>query len=330
MAIISARTATIAQFCVTTCVTRRMDCFALAVSITGGVCVCACVCMLSFDSNSTFQFSCSRPRVNVVIRRTGELRPTKNPNQIGTAANKRPRSKTNKLYYYQGYHDSSEKYKRNPPKGMYINHDDVLKLAAFDLKAPAEISATQNKRPAQPNDTFLVETDRKIEVLCSQVRTCLSFSRLTDTRISLTIFLLSFPCQLSLPQILNQSIHLQNQKIQTNKQKISAVKAINAQFQDIRTQTENNQSRLNSRWTNEELPLAKMALRKFGKNFKVRLLPLCMSRAVCLVNNDDDYACCRRSLKLLAQRTNLMFVSFSTLTANATIWIRYVSSMRRM
>lgn len=126
------------------------------------------------------------------IRRTGVLRPTQGPHNVPSTS-QRPRSKTNKLYYYQGYHDGTNKHKKEPPKGMYINHDDVLKLAAQDLNA----KETPRKQPvlSRSND-LLVETDREIGVLHSHVR--LSRSS-TDDTISLTIiFLLSFSSMFSI------------------------------------------------------------------------------------------------------------------------------------
>lgn len=98
-------------------------------------------------------------------RRTGILRPTQGPQNIPLTS-QRPRSKTNKLYYYQGYHDGSSKHKRQPPKGMFINHDDVLKLAAQDLN----VTDSLPKEPASRSNDLLVELDREIGVLYSQVR----------------------------------------------------------------------------------------------------------------------------------------------------------------
>lgn len=91
------------------------------------------------------------------------MRPTQGPHNMGIGPN-RPRSKSNKLYYYQGYHDGSSKYKRKPPKGFFINHDDALKLAAQDLNA----NQTPRKQPVAKND-LLVETEREIGLLYSQV-----------------------------------------------------------------------------------------------------------------------------------------------------------------
>lgn len=109
---------------------------------------------------------------SICIRRTGVLRPTCGPHQVGTAGNQRPRSKANKLYYYQGYHDSSNKHKRKPPKGMFINHDDVRKLASQDLAATNNVALlpSSQKPPASDHNCLLIETDRKIGVLWSQVR----------------------------------------------------------------------------------------------------------------------------------------------------------------
>lgn len=131
------------------------------------------------------------------IRRTGVLRPTCGPHQVGP--NSRPRSKANKLYYYHdGYHDSSNKHKRKPPKGMFINHDDIRKLATQDLA----VHDAQKKIPASDNNCLLIETDRKIGVLLSQVSRIHCFAG----HISLTnffFFFFSFPCVLF--NILNSS-----------------------------------------------------------------------------------------------------------------------------
>lgn len=88
------------------------------------------------------------------------MRPVEGPNV------QRPRSKTNKLYYYQGYHDGSIKYKKKPPKGMYINHDDVLKLAAQDLN---EVM-TPRKQPVPQKFDLLADCERELNILYSQVR----------------------------------------------------------------------------------------------------------------------------------------------------------------
>lgn len=53
---------------------------------------------------------------------------------MGIEVNQRPRSKTNKLYYYQGYHDGSIKYKRKPPKGMWINHGELSEKLPMEDK----------------------------------------------------------------------------------------------------------------------------------------------------------------------------------------------------
>lgn len=114
------------------------------------------------------------------------MRPTQGPQNIAHTS-QRPRSKTNKLYYYQGYHDGSSKYKKKPPKGMYINHDDVLKLAAQDLY--------QKQKPLPQND-LLLETEREINLLNSQVR----HYRLFDATIFINhFFFLSFSMFLKLP-----------------------------------------------------------------------------------------------------------------------------------
>jgi hypothetical protein len=65
--------------------------------------------------------------------------------------------------------------------------------------------------------------------------------------------------------------YIQNRKqIQTNKQKISSLKASNEQSRDGRMSEEIAMSRVNQRWTKDEYALAMMGFRKFGENFKVK------------------------------------------------------------
>lgn len=178
------------------------------------------------------------------------MRPTQGPHNMGLPINQRPRSKTNKLYYYQGYHDGSSKYKKKPPKGMYINHDDVVKLAAQDLKAK------QTPPIMNRNDDFLMETEHEIAVLYGQVR--LDICRLFDN----TIFTNSFLFFYSPP-------HSLNEKIQKNKQKISSLKAVNEKNQDGRMPEEIALNRVNPRWSKDDISLGTICFRRFGQNFKV-------------------------------------------------------------
>lgn len=70
-------------------------------------------------------------------RRTGNKRPTSGP-YFG----KRSRDR------------NAERHKRKPPRGMYINHDDIVALA----------------RANDNQDEMLANTDREIVSLLSQVR----------------------------------------------------------------------------------------------------------------------------------------------------------------
>lgn len=57
-------------------------------------------------------------------------------------------------------------------------------------------------------------------------------------------------------------------QIQQNKQQISSLKRKHSDsIEDLRPTTENN-TRFNSRWTNEELLIAVQGVRKYGKDFK--------------------------------------------------------------
>lgn len=60
-------------------------------------------------------------------------------------------------------------------------------------------------------------------------------------------------------------------QIQTNKQKISKLKSNNDQFQDNRMPEESSLIRANSRWTKDEVALARIGFVKYGNNPKVRI-----------------------------------------------------------
>lgn len=87
-----------------------------------------------------FSFSC--PRIVSQISRTGSLRPTSGP-----GLSKRSRNNTN---------NGVERHKSKLPRGMYINHDDIVKLASQD----------SNSR----GDDLLINMDREISTRLSQVR----------------------------------------------------------------------------------------------------------------------------------------------------------------
>lgn len=58
-------------------------------------------------------------------------------------------------------------------------------------------------------------------------------------------------------------------QIQQNKQQISSLKRKHSDsLEELRPGNENTSSRINSRWTNEELLLAVQGIRKYGKDFK--------------------------------------------------------------
>jgi hypothetical protein len=59
-------------------------------------------------------------------------------------------------------------------------------------------------------------------------------------------------------------------QIQTNKQKISSLKSSNEKVRDGRSSEEIALSRVNQRWTKDEIELAKLGFRKFNQDFKVK------------------------------------------------------------
>lgn len=91
---------------------------------------------------------CSLFSISPACRRTGSLRPTSGPSYLG----KRPRNA------------AGDKHKRKPPRGMYINHDDIVTLA---------------KNPNAESDQLLSTMDREVVALMSQVRWSTGEDRMT-------------------------------------------------------------------------------------------------------------------------------------------------------
>ncbi|KFB35024.1 hypothetical protein ZHAS_00000842 [Anopheles sinensis] len=91
------------------------------------------------------------PNATSTDGRTGVLRPTSGPFMSRRARGSNMLGK------------SGDSHKRRPPKGMYINHDDIVKLA----------STAQNddgSRKGNPNDDLLACMDREIVSLLSQIQ----------------------------------------------------------------------------------------------------------------------------------------------------------------
>uniref|UniRef100_A0A182VWQ3 REST corepressor n=1 Tax=Anopheles minimus TaxID=112268 RepID=A0A182VWQ3_9DIPT len=94
-------------------------------------------------------------------RRTGVLRPTTGPSFM----NKRTRG-SNILG------KSGDSHKRRPPKGMYMNHDDIVKLASTAQNGDGGIvgnDGDSNKKGIQNND-LLASMDREIVSLLTQIQ----------------------------------------------------------------------------------------------------------------------------------------------------------------
>ncbi|XP_052870019.1 REST corepressor 3-like [Anopheles cruzii] len=95
-------------------------------------------------------------------RRTGALRPTSGPSFMS----KRARG-SNLLG------KSGDSHKRRPPKGMYINHDDIVKLASTAQNGAGSGGNDMmggGVRKGNPNDDLLASMDREIVSLLSQIQ----------------------------------------------------------------------------------------------------------------------------------------------------------------
>lgn len=122
----------------------HMELYAAAASITGGI-----INLRNIGATATHT-----PQL-LFFRRTGSLRPTSGP-----FSGKRSRSINS-----SGGAAGVERHKRKPPRGMYINHDDIVALASPD------------NEPASANrgDDLLAGMDREINTLLSQVSCPKSF-----------------------------------------------------------------------------------------------------------------------------------------------------------
>uniref|UniRef100_A0A182MCU5 REST corepressor n=1 Tax=Anopheles culicifacies TaxID=139723 RepID=A0A182MCU5_9DIPT len=166
-------------------------------------------------------------------RRTGVLRPTTGPSFM----NKRTRG-SNILG------KSGDSHKRRPPKGMYINHDDIVKLASTAQNGDGGIIGKDgsNKKGIQNND-LLASMDREIVSLLTQVSEINGFKVCQHTNDTMP-------------------------PIQNNKQKASGFKRKIDDVLDILKPPEVSSVRLNSRWNNDELMLAVQGVRMYGRNFQ--------------------------------------------------------------
>lgn len=133
---------------------------------------------------------------------------------------------------------SGDSHKRRPPRGMYINHDDIVKLADSAQSGAGGVGAAigtgtgvgSTPDTANLSVDLLAGMDREIVSLWSQ--------------------------------------------IQLNKQAVSKLKATIEDTSAVIHPAEVQVVRFTSRWNNEELLLAVQGVRKFGRNFQVTLAVL--------------------------------------------------------
>ncbi len=118
-----------------------------------------------------------------------------------------------------------------PPRGMYINHDDLVTLATG---------------PALQGDTLLKGMDREIVSLKRNVSASYNFPEDPFLSVLQSLF-----------------------QVQNNKQILSTAirRTLNINVEPYRIPDPS--TKLNARWTNEELLLGVQGVRKFGKNFGV-------------------------------------------------------------
>lgn len=134
---------------------------------------------------------------------------------------------------------SGDSHKRRPPRGMYINHDDIVKLADSAQSgggAGAAIGTGTGTGVGLTPDT----TNLSVDLLAGMDREIVSLWS----------------------------------QIQLNKQAVSKLKATIEDTSAVIHPAEVQVVRFTSRWNNEELLLAVQGVRKFGRNFQVTLAVL--------------------------------------------------------
>lgn len=104
------------------------------------------------------------PTISKCYRRTGSLRPT-----TGPFYGKRSRGTTGAAAAGSGgggtaNANAADRHKRKPPRGMYINHDDIVALAS-----PENEQTAGRGGGGGGGDDLLASMDREINTLLSQV-----------------------------------------------------------------------------------------------------------------------------------------------------------------
>nr|XP_032296463.1 REST corepressor isoform X4 [Drosophila virilis] len=178
--------------------------------VVGGFCKnCNVVCYILFDSPlGRMCKSC-----HTHWRRTGNRRPISGPDSIAPTK----RSTHNSAA-------AADRSKRKPPRGMYINHDDLTALAG--CKNPCE---------------YLAEGDRKIAALMAEVRNIQKNRQMMEQ--------LEKDCS-------DGNVDVDSGSTGAQKTTPSSTETAAAA-----------QPRISARWTSDEIEVALLALRDYGKNF---------------------------------------------------------------
>ncbi|KAH8294444.1 hypothetical protein KR018_005354 [Drosophila ironensis] len=168
--------------------------------VVGGFCkTCNVVCHVLFDSSlGRMCKSC-----HTHWRRTGNRRPISGPESNA------PRRSTHSNAA------AADRSKRKPPKGMYINHDDLTALAS-----------------CRNSSVYLAERDRKISALMAEI------------------------------QKNRQTMEQLDKECNTINVEETVVKSATAVAETVTAQP-----RCSGRWTQDEIQVALLALREYGKNY---------------------------------------------------------------
>ncbi|KAH8386585.1 hypothetical protein KR093_001335, partial [Drosophila rubida] len=203
-------------------------------NVVGGFCkICNVVCYILFDTPlGRMCTSCQ-----AYWRRTGHPRPISGPESI---------TPTKRSTHNSAAAAAAERSRRKPPRGMYINHDDLATLAA--CQNPCEYLAEGDRKIA----ALLAEIQKNRQMLEQLEKDCsgdaaaaAAASNLDDSR---------EPKATPAPEGAGAT-----QPAAT----ATATAAAAATVGNAAT----TQPRIAARWTQEEISMAMLALRDYGKNF---------------------------------------------------------------
>ncbi|KAH8274892.1 hypothetical protein KR044_009356, partial [Drosophila immigrans] len=194
-------------------------------NVVGGFCKnCNVVCYILFDT--PLGRMCKSCQTH--WRRTGNRRPISGPESV---------TPTKRSTHSSAAAAAAERSRRKPPRGMYINHDDLATLAA--CQNPCE---------------YLAEGDRKIAALLAEIQ--------KNRQI---LEQLEKDCSGDAAAAAN--LDESGEPKATPASEAATAAAATATATTAAGNATTTQPRIAARWTQDEISMAMLALRDYGKNF---------------------------------------------------------------